>query len=223
MHISFAFFQVFEQDFLVVCLCLHTSLWFVCAPYVTQTLRQKGRRRHWGEIPVSAAGQGWGCTLSRGQTQPWYCWLRKGDGECLRVLVSGLKPALGSSIPLPQLPGSVAVVQLCFPTGTDETMQEGSSWYQLCALPCVPCPLPWVPCPVCPALCAAASPALRHSAEGKHLRVSLGGTKFVFSVRQAPSCSFLLATVAKKWTLKFGGVGLGSQLINNQFHCCGSQ
>lgn len=137
VHISFAFLQLFEQDFLVVCLYLHTSLWFACAPNVTQTLRQKRRGRLWGEIPVSAAGQGWACTLSRGQTQPWCCWLRKGDGECLRVLVSGLKSALSSFIPLPQFPGSVAV-QLCFSTGADGTVQEGIPCYQLCAPLCAP-------------------------------------------------------------------------------------
>lgn len=44
-------------------------------------------------------------------------WLRKGRWGTSQGLVSGLKSALDSSIPLPQVRGSVAVVQFCFSVG----------------------------------------------------------------------------------------------------------
>lgn len=45
-------------------------------------------------------------------------------------------------------------------------------------------------------VCASVSPALRRSAEGKCLSVSLRGTKsYVLKVRQAPNCAFFLACV----------------------------
>lgn len=81
MSALFAFFQVFEQDLLMVCLCLRTSLWFICAPNVTQTLRQK--REALGGNPSISSKAGLGLyLLKRANSALVLVGWGKEDGEC---------------------------------------------------------------------------------------------------------------------------------------------
>lgn len=91
----------------------------------------------------------------------------KEDGKCHRILVSGLKSSLNSSISLSQV--LWLLLSSAFPLGPMSLI--------LCArmefldTSCLHY-----------SVCASASPALRHSAEGKHLKVSLGGTSLVYRI-----------------------------------------
>lgn len=120
-----------------VCLCLHTSLWFVCAPNVTQMLRQK--RETLGGNPSTNSKARLGLhPLKRANSALVLVGWEKEDGECHSVLVSGLKSAFNSLITLPQIHGSVAAVQFCFSTKADETaFKNGVPWYSLFALLCM--------------------------------------------------------------------------------------
>lgn len=162
MSALFAFFQVFEQDLLMVCLCLRTSLWFICAPNVTQTLRQK--REALGGNPSISSKAGLGLyLLKRANSALVLVGWGKEDGECHSF---GKWIEVCSSLPQVQL----LLLSSAFPLGL------------MSLILCAGMEFPDISC-LHSSVCAS---ALRHSAEGKHLRVSLGGTSFVCRISAFP-------------------------------------